>query len=284
MAILGIDGKPLAFVKQGQGGKEYTGANGVTVDNTDNVISCDGTIARVYEVQAEATERAVGDLDILDKVSLKQDKLTAGEGVTISSDNVISSVQYPQQSFALTMTPSVTDIITPPQVSGGNNYNWLATMLLISGRMQLTKNESKMKIRITQSATSPSDIDLGLGLYELDESETGLNNKHLKKIAQTAPFRAEMSMPIVAINQLLDDDYNEVNSLILDTNKYYYAVLFYKSTVASGFKVRGHNVGDEAQFWPFINAVGQADITSSLPSDIYANGYRPQSVYVLTRS
>ena len=188
-----------------------------------------------------------------------------------------------QQSFALTMTPSVTDIVLPNVISGTGKYTYNGTLIFISGNMLLTKNVSTMKVRITQGPQQHVSNEMGLALYRVDESESGMQNHRIVKVAQTDSLTCTASMPIVPITGLWDMSGNSVDSLVLDTNHYYYAMLMMHEN-CNGLAVRGHDCGSVSQIWPYINCIGQAEVGYTLPSEILVNNYDPISSYILVRN
>ena len=282
MPNVSINSKPLVLGKGGVS-HEYTAGDGISIENY--TISADDTVARMINVATEAANRAQADMNLDAQIQTKQNILTAGTGISIQND-VISATgggSVTQQSFALTMTPSVTDIVFPNVITGTGKYTYNVTLIFISGNMLLTKNVSTMKVRITQGPQQHTANEMGLALYRVDESAQGMANHRIIKIAQTDSFTCEASMPIVPITSLWDVNGNAVDSLVLDTNHYYYAMIMMHAN-CNGLAVRGHDCSSVSQLWPFINCIGKAEVDYTLPSEIYVENFDPISSYILVRS
>lgn len=121
-----ISGQPF---DPGEGGKTYTGASGIAVDNENNIISLSGDVGKTYTA---GTGIAISDQDVISLTASIPSAIsqitndvgfvtssdiptyTAGEGIAISNENVISlTATIPLSTSQLTNN---SDFITSGQV------------------------------------------------------------------------------------------------------------------------------------------------------------------------
>lgn len=135
----------------GGGSVEYTGGHGITIDNVDNIISVD---------QSEI-----------------QDKLTAGEGITIQN-NVISANPQRQSDWAQTDTDAVDYIRNKPTIPTAtsdltNDSNFITASEVPSAQVQSDWNESDSSdpAYIANKPTIPSGDQLVPSATSSDEGK-----------------------------------------------------------------------------------------------------------------